>query len=323
MSDMNTGAAAPQDEREAFEAWFCQGAQRQGVEIYTVAQHRLGNGYGTQSHLDGQWIGWQARAAQHVSAAYQFDRAALPAQAVAPDLVAAAHDAYALLSELTGIPDARYRVVTALAAALEAPVRDVAPSARELDMAMLIRRVVVSARRNCEDGSNVLKLANGAADYLRRSGLDGSPLRDSGIESDPAVAKDVAPSDAPVWGASTLADLNASMEGAHELSGAPHERIDQLIDQRNQARAESAERGAVLKRVRQEYADAQPGVAPKLADAQDAARYRFAEQYGWPEYLRQIRPTEETPTWGYGESPRFASPREAIDAARPQEGAAS
>ena len=50
---------------------------------------------------------------------------------------------------------------------------------------MLIRRIVSSARRNCEDGSNVLKLANEAWVYIVRKGLNGSPLRDAGIESDP------------------------------------------------------------------------------------------------------------------------------------------
>lgn len=53
---------------------------------------------------------------------------------------------------------------------------------------MLIRRIVSSARRNCEDGSNVLKLANEAWAYLVRKGLNGSPLRDAGIESDPTPA---------------------------------------------------------------------------------------------------------------------------------------
>lgn len=55
----------------------------------------------------------------------------------------------------------------------------------EQELAMLIRRIVSSARRNCEDGSNVLKLANEAWAYLVRKGLNGSPLRDAGIETDP------------------------------------------------------------------------------------------------------------------------------------------
>ena len=55
----------------------------------------------------------------------------------------------------------------------------------EHELAMLIRRIVSSARRNCEDESNVLKLANEAWAYLVRKGLNGSPLRDAGIESDP------------------------------------------------------------------------------------------------------------------------------------------
>ena len=55
----------------------------------------------------------------------------------------------------------------------------------EQELAMLIRRIVSSARRNCEDGSNVLKLANEAWAYLVRKGLNGSPLRDAGIETAP------------------------------------------------------------------------------------------------------------------------------------------
>ena len=54
----------------------------------------------------------------------------------------------------------------------------------EHELAMLIRRIVSSARRNCQDESNVLKLANEAWAYLVRKGLVGSPLRDAGIESD-------------------------------------------------------------------------------------------------------------------------------------------
>ena len=56
----------------------------------------------------------------------------------------------------------------------------------EHELAMLIRRIVSSARRNCQDESNVLKLANEAWAYLVRKGLVGSPLRDAGIESDVA-----------------------------------------------------------------------------------------------------------------------------------------
>lgn len=64
----------------------------------------------------------------------------------------------------------------------------------EQELAMLIRRIVSSARRNCEDGSNVLKLANEAWVYLVRKGLNGSPLRDAGIESDPTPAAQAADS---------------------------------------------------------------------------------------------------------------------------------
>ena len=72
----------------------------------------------------------------------------------------------------------------------------------EHELAMLIRRIVSSARRNCEDESNVLKLANEAWAYLVRKGLNGAPLRDAGIESDPtppAKAADSVQEDAARW----------------------------------------------------------------------------------------------------------------------------
>lgn len=43
-------------------------------------------------------------------------------------------------------------------------------------------------------------------------------------------------SSAKAWGASTWADLHTALDGAHELSGAPHERINELIRQRNDER---------------------------------------------------------------------------------------
>ena len=70
----------------------------------------------------------------------------------------------------------------------------------EHELAMLIRRIVSSARRNCQDESNVLKLANEAWAYLVRKGLVGSPLRDAGIESDVAPqAADSVQKDAARW----------------------------------------------------------------------------------------------------------------------------
>ena len=94
--------------------------------------------------------------------------------------------------------DMRAYVAAAILAA-RAPADSVtAPAAYsgniEQELAMLIRRIVSSARRNCEDGSNVLKLANEAWVYLVRKGLNGSPLRDAGIESDPTPAAQAADS---------------------------------------------------------------------------------------------------------------------------------
>lgn len=57
--------------------------------------------------------------------------------------------------------------------------RAAAPTRRELDMAMAIRRIVSKARRHCEDDSPVLSLANEAWSMLLRLGLQGSPMRDA------------------------------------------------------------------------------------------------------------------------------------------------
>lgn len=54
----NTHIAA---QREAFEAWYCADAQRQGVEIDSIASLREDDGYGAHRHmLNGKWQGWQA-----------------------------------------------------------------------------------------------------------------------------------------------------------------------------------------------------------------------------------------------------------------------
>lgn len=72
MADTNTGAAAPQDERDQFEALYTAAALSAGVDFQTpVKAHRKGEGYGTATHLDGCWHGWKMA------------RAALPARAVA------------------------------------------------------------------------------------------------------------------------------------------------------------------------------------------------------------------------------------------------
>jgi hypothetical protein len=41
-----------------------------------------------------------------------------------------------------------------------------------------------------------------------------------------------------IWGASTHSDLHCALDAAHELSGPPHERISELIRQRDRARDE-------------------------------------------------------------------------------------
>lgn len=104
------------------------------------------------------------------------------------------HDLDDLIDDLTNRP----HVVTKLYTAPQ-PSPAAQGDAIEHELAMLIRRIVSSARRNCQDGSNVLKLANEAWAYLVRKGLVGSPLRDAGIESDPtppAQAADSAQEDA-------------------------------------------------------------------------------------------------------------------------------
>lgn len=49
----------------------------------------------------------------------------------------------------------------------------------------------------------------------------------------------------PLWGASTLGELDAALGDAHELSGPPHERIQMLIQQRDEARSKAAEAAPV------------------------------------------------------------------------------
>lgn len=64
---------------------------------------------------------------------------------------------------------------------------------------------------------------------------------ESGYQSDPCPdCGEAAAGDVPIWGASTLAQLDASIDGAHDLSGAPHERISELIQQRDEALASQA-----------------------------------------------------------------------------------
>jgi hypothetical protein len=91
------------------------------------------------------------------------------------------HELDDLIDDLTNRP----HVVTKLYTAPR-PSPAAQGDAIEHELAMLIRRIVSSARRNCQDESNVLKLANEAWAYLVRKGLVGSPLRDVGIESDVA-----------------------------------------------------------------------------------------------------------------------------------------
>ena len=107
------------------------------------------------------------------------------------------HELDELTDDLTNRPHAVTKLYTA-----PQPAPAAQGDAIEHELAMLIRRIVSSARRNCEDGSNVLKLANEAWAYLVRKGLNGSPLRDAGIESDPtppAKAADSVLEDAACW----------------------------------------------------------------------------------------------------------------------------
>ena len=59
-------AAAVQDEREAFEAWYCDQMRAAGYNADDgVANLREGNHYGEHRvMLNGKWEGWQARAAR-------------------------------------------------------------------------------------------------------------------------------------------------------------------------------------------------------------------------------------------------------------------
>jgi hypothetical protein len=49
---------------------------------------------------------------------------------------------------------------------------------READLAMLLRRMIALARRVAEDDSSLLTLSNKTAEFLRRKGLDGAPMRE-------------------------------------------------------------------------------------------------------------------------------------------------
>jgi hypothetical protein len=59
----------------------------------------------------------------------------------------------------------------------------------------------------------------------------------------PVYVRDSNPAADTVWGASTRGQLDAALDGAHELSGAPHERISELIRQRDEARSKIPHEG--------------------------------------------------------------------------------
>lgn len=57
------------DERERFEAWYCEDAERQGILLPDgIAHLREDDHYGAhRSMLNGKWEGWQARASLSTS----------------------------------------------------------------------------------------------------------------------------------------------------------------------------------------------------------------------------------------------------------------
>lgn len=69
----------------------------------------------------------------------------------------------------------------------------------------------------------------------------------------PVYIRDSNPADDPLWGASTQGQLEAALEGAHELSGPPHERINELIRQRDEARAKARHEGPGSPATRLDY----------------------------------------------------------------------
>lgn len=88
-----------------------------------------------------------------------------------------------------------------------------------------------------------------------------------------------ATSDSAAWGASTWADLHTALDGAHELSGAPHERINELIRQRDEARAAASTSGkrANLDAALKVFEQAACKEAYKMRDGV-AAVLRYAQQ---------------------------------------------
>lgn len=66
MTDMTKNSPFLQEERSAFEAAYAAEFSNARVQVYTandIASMREGDGYGERPYLNGQWKGWQARAA--------------------------------------------------------------------------------------------------------------------------------------------------------------------------------------------------------------------------------------------------------------------
>lgn len=62
---LNKHTLTSDQERDAFEAWYCDNAASQGYPMPDgIANLREGNHYGEHRvMLNGKWEGWQARAA--------------------------------------------------------------------------------------------------------------------------------------------------------------------------------------------------------------------------------------------------------------------
>ena len=81
----------------------------------------------------------------------------------------------------------------------------------------------------------------------------------------PVYIREGNPAADPLWGASTQGQLEAALDGAHELSGPPHERISELIRQRDEAQIRHKGPGTpaarldyVLDQLRERFPNAHP-----------------------------------------------------------------
>lgn len=247
MSDMNTGAAAPQDERAIVLPKIPDPCGKIG----------LGPGVG--------YVWDQHQVEDYARAAVLADRAALPAQAVASDhtdylghaleLESAAKTVESQTVERAMLAGAHCLRI-AQAAALAAPVQDVAPSAQQASE--LAADILIQLANEAPiNGNNLAQ---------RRVLWSAAQLRSAAT---PAVAKDVAPTD-DRFDAETWAELHRLRE---EIKGPPGYATwkDAAVAERlARVRAEGAASPAVAKDVAPSDAQTAPAAKPAGPAGSDA-----------------------------------------------------